>query len=86
MKPLYKRYENERPCATWYGGGAWFGANIYAPLDEDKCDCDFVASWWQNEGECCFYRHTVRYTPSGRPFFMKSGNRIYLDECIRTDI
>lgn len=48
-------------------------------------DCESV-SWYFDSGsgkQHKLHHAIVRYTPSGRAFFLARGVRVYLDECLR---
>lgn len=90
MKPLYKRYEDEKPAGVYSMG--YCGYLFFDPIDEDQFECDFVVCYeYPNSSDPKGYtradyrRHNVHYTLRCRPFIYRDRSRVYLDEVIRTN-
>lgn len=90
MKPLYKRYENEKPAGVYAMG--YCGYLFFDPIGDDKYTCDFVVCF---EYPCStapagvarsnYRRHNVTYGASGRPLVWRDHARVYLEDVMRTN-
>lgn len=80
-KPLYKKYDNEKPIGITYFA-VTFGVLIYQPLPEDS-DCDFVAAWTNGEEKFGFAKHKVYFGSKDKVYIRKGNIRIYLQDVLR---
>lgn len=71
---------NKKTIATWYGGSLWYAAAIKW-LDGEKIGLVEYA------GDAMIpHILKIYYNFSGNPYFVLNGQRVRLDECIRTDL
>lgn len=93
MKPLYQRYENEKPIGVYQMGLC--GYLFFEPIDDDKFTCDYIVcfEYPYSKGpkgytRANYRRHNVSYTSSydnPRAFVWRDHSRVYLDDVMRTN-
>jgi len=88
MKPLYKRYEDDKPVGVYSMG--YCGYLFFTPKDDDRYTCDCVICYeYPNSNDPKGYtraeyrRHKVHYTTSGRAYVWRNHWRIYISDVMR---
>ena len=77
---MKKNLLNEKTVATWYGGSLWYGAAIKWVNDKKIGLVEYAAN------NKIPHILKVYYNLSGEPYFILNGQRVKLNDCIRTNL
>lgn len=82
--PMYKRYNK---LSAFYALTAFHGIALFFPdeIDNDPINDYIIAAWYDGENYSGFHKHKINYTVNGCAYIRKSGRKIYLHDCMRTN-